>query len=121
MDDRFTVSDSGATVYGGLGNDTVTISAGISGITLDQNVDRVNFTGAAAGYAFKQTGNKINVYDATAATLLASVPVQVDGDGTVLGFSNGYASAKLVAGVMTLGGATVSSTSAGTLTPLLQQ
>jgi len=39
----------------------------------------------------------------------------------VLGFSDGYVSAKLTAGVMTLGGATVSTSAPGALTPILQQ
>ena len=43
-------------------------------------------------------------------------------DGTVLGFSSdGTASAKLVAGVMTLGGATVSTSVPTTLAPTLQK
>ena len=104
----------------GAENDTVTIAAGVTGISLDQNVDRVNFTGAAGSYTFKQTGNKINVYDTTGATLLVSVPVQGDSDGTVIGFSNGVASAQLTGGVMTLGGATVSTGTPTTLTPTLQ-
>jgi hypothetical protein len=62
--DILTVSNSGATVYGNSGYDTVTIADGISGITLDQNVERINFSGTASSYAFKQTGNKINIYSA---------------------------------------------------------
>ena len=119
LDDIFTVSNSGTTLYGGAGNDTVTIAAGVTGISLDQNVDRVNLLGTSSSYTFKQTGNKINVYDSTGATLLASIPVQGDADGTVIGFSNGYASAQLAGGVMTLGGATVSPTPT-TLSPALQ-
>ena len=114
LDDSFTISNSGATLYGGKGNDTVTLAAGISGVTLDQNVERITLAGASGSYAFKQTGNKINVYDTFGITLLASVPVQGDSDGTVLGFSDGYASAKLAASVMTLGGVTV-----GTSAPIV--
>jgi len=91
-DDSFTISNSGATVYGGSGNDTVTISADMSGVTLDQNIECINFSSASTTYAYKQTGNKINVYSST-SILLASVPVQGDGDGTVLSFSDGKASA----------------------------
>ena len=119
LDDSFTVSNGGATLYGGTGKDTVTITSGVAGVTLDQNVERLNLSGASGSYAFKQTGNKINVYDATGTTLLASVPVQGDSDGTVIGFSDGYASAKLVAGVMTLGGATVGPGVPGVIEPVL--
>ena len=54
------------------------------------------------------------------ATVLVSVPVQGDADGTVIGFSNGMASALLSGGVMRLGDATVSSGGATTLNPALQ-
>ena len=121
LDDSFTISNSGATVYGSAGNDTVTIASGTSNVTLDQNVDRINFASSSSSYQFKQTGNKINVYNVTGTTLLVTVPVQGDTDGTVLGFSDGYASAKLTAGVMILGGATVSTSAPGALTPKLQQ
>jgi hypothetical protein len=118
-DDRFTASNSGISIYGGPGYDTVTISDGISGVTLDQNVERINFSGTASSYAFKQTGNKINIYNASGSTLIATAPVQGDSDGTLLGFRDGTASALLSGGVMTLGGKTVSSTTAGVLTPTL--
>jgi hypothetical protein len=117
--DKFTIVNSGASVYGGPGYDTVTISDGISGVTIDQNVERINFSGTASSYAFKQTGNKINIYNSSGATLIATAPVQGDSDGTVLGFSDGTASALLSGGVMTLGGKTVSSTSAGVVAPTL--
>jgi hypothetical protein len=119
-DDIFIVTNSGATLYGGSGSETVTISSGVSGVILDQNVDRINFSGASNSYAFKQTGNKINTYSAAdASLLLVSAPIQGDSDGTVLSFSDGKASTRLSGGVMTLGGATVSSTSASVIVPIL--
>jgi hypothetical protein len=108
VDDLFYVGNSGLTIYGGSGNDTVTIAAGVTGVKLDQNVERINLPGAADSYAFKQTGNKLNIYDTTGTTLLVTVPVQGDADGTVLGFSDGSVSAMLTGGVMTVGGKTVS-------------
>jgi hypothetical protein len=60
----------------------------------------------------------INVYD---SYLLVRTPVQGDMDGTILAFSNGYASAAMgTGGVMTLGGAIVSSTAATRLSPVLK-
>jgi hypothetical protein len=118
--DIFTVSNSGTTLYGGSGIDLVTISAGMYGVILDQNVERINLSDASNNYAFKQTGNRINVYNASGTTLLVSAPVQGDNDGTVLAFSNGSASVLLSSGVMTLGGATVSSTVSSTLAPTLK-
>ena len=115
-DDNFTVSNNGTTLYGNTGNDAVTIATGITGVTLDQNIERINFSGASNSYAFKQTGNLINVYDAAnIKLLLAKAPVQGDNDGTIFGFSDGIAEAHLTGGVMTLGGMAVS---AGAATPL---
>jgi hypothetical protein len=89
----------------------------MSEIILDQNVDRINFSEVSSNYTFKQTGNKINVYDVSGTTLLVTVPVQGDVDGTVLAFSNETASARLLNGVMTLGVKTVTSTTSA-LSPL---
>ncbi|MEI6703769.1 MAG: hypothetical protein WCL71_09595, partial [Deltaproteobacteria bacterium] len=101
-DDVFTVSNSEAVLYGGSGSNIVTILDGATGITLDQNVESIKFSGASSSYTFKQTGNMINIYDAAGVTLLAKAPVQEA--GTVLGFSNGKASALMAdSGVMTLG------------------
>jgi hypothetical protein len=120
VDDSFSISNSGAALYGNSGTDAVTIAVGTAGGVIDQNVERVNFSGASSSYTFKQTGNKINVYDAAGATLLASAPVQGDADGTVLSFSNGVASATIQSGgVMLLGGATVNAIAATLLTPTL--
>lgn len=111
--DKFTISNSGATVYGGSGYDTVTIATGVAGVSLDQNVEQVNFPDTLSRYAFKQTGNKINVYDFVGSTLLVTMPVQ--SGGTLLTFSDRSASALLNGGVMALGGVTVSSSTATTL------
>jgi hypothetical protein len=113
------VGNSGTTVYGNTGKGIITISSGISGVNLDQNIERINFLGLSSSYKFKQTGNIINVYDA-AGTLLVKAPVQGDSDGTVLSFTDGTASVLLSGGVMTLGGKTVSSGTAGLLTPVLK-
>jgi hypothetical protein len=111
--DTLTISNSGLTVYGNSGTDTITIASGVTGVVLDQNIERINFSGALSSYTFKQTGNKINIYDAAGTTLLASAPVQGDADGTVLSFSNASASATLqTGGVMKLGTATVSAVAA---------
>jgi hypothetical protein len=120
-DDSFTVSNSGTILYGNTGKGVVTIAPGISGVMLDQNIGQINFAGAVNSYAFKQTGNMVNVYNALGTLLLVKVPVQGDTDGTILSFSDGMASAKLTGGVMTLGGKTVSSSAPTTLSPALKQ
>jgi len=116
LNDSFTLNSSGTTLYGNTGIDKVTLALGVSSTVLDQNVDEVVFLNTSGSYAFKQTGNKINVYDSTGSSLLVSAPVQGDADGTLLSFVNGMASARLAGGVMSLGTATVSS---GAATPLV--
>ena len=114
--DVFTVTNSGTWVYGAAGGDeVVTIANGTTGIVLDQHIERVQFPLALNAYTFRQTGNKITVYNSTGATLIATATVQGDADGTVLSFSNGKASVFVSAGGMTVGGAAVSSSVA---TPL---
>jgi len=105
-------------VYGNTGKGIVTISSGISGVILDQNIERINFTNPSSSYKFKQTGNIINVYDTT-DKLLVKAPVQGDADGTILSFDNGTASVLLSVGVMRLCGVTVSPSAATILTPTL--
>lgn len=108
--DSFIISNSGATVFGGTGNEVVTLGAGVSGVILDKNIERVALAGDSSNYSFKQTGNKLNVYNIADSRLLASAPLQGDAGGTQFKFSNGVFDAKLSAGVMSLGGATVSTT-----------
>jgi len=108
--DFFTVSNSGVTVYGNSGSEIITVSPGTANITFDQNIEKINFSGAESNYKFMQTGNQINIYDADGTTLLAKGPVQGDADGTLLAFSNATGSAIMASGgVMLLGGAAVSS------------
>ena len=113
-DDNFTVSNSGNFIYGSNGRSTVTISSGVSGVTLDQNIGQINFLSPSSSYTFKQTGNIINIYDSTGTSLIVSAPVRGD-NGTQLYFSNGTASAKINSGTMTLGGVTVSYSTATAL------
>ena len=108
--DVVTVSNSGMAVYGNTGYDVVTIADGVYGVTLDQNIERINFTTELSNYKFKQTGNIINVFSALGTLLIITAPVQDDNDGTLLSFSNGTASVKITTGgTMTLGGAIVTS------------
>jgi hypothetical protein len=116
-DGSFTVYNKGTSIYGSAGNNAVTIGSGATGVLLDQNVERINFSDASSNYIFKQTGNLINIYDASEVTLLAKAPVQGDSNGTVLSFSDGTASAKLAGGVMTLGDVALNSVTARVLSP----
>ncbi len=106
-DTTFTVSNNGVSVYGAEGTQSV-VDSGATGLVIDQNVESLLLTGALTDYTFQQAGNQIQVRDAAGTTVLATIAVQGDDNGTQLTFSNGTANARLIAGVMTLGGATIS-------------
>ena len=128
--DSVKILDSGTTVYGGKGNEVLTIAAydstnsipfstSISNVTVDQNVGQLNFDLPSYFYQFQQAGNTIKVYNSTGANLVLSAPVQGDSDGTLFSFADGTGSAILVAGKMTLGGALVSASQPISVTPSL--
>lgn len=108
------VSNSMA-VYGSTGTESVLVDVNTTGVILDQNVERVDLPGASSAFTYLQAGNQLKVY--SGANLVATVPLQGDADGTQVVFANGSVSAKLTAGVMTLGGATVPSAAAAAVTP----
>ena len=135
--DSVTVVDSGTTIYGGKGTETITLanyntaqsafnslgavpfSNFIHNVTIDQNVSQINLPMPSFFYEFKQAGNTINVYDSAGANLVLSGPVQAGSNGTVFSFADGTASAVLSAGKMTLGGALIGSTTPTFVTPTL--
>jgi hypothetical protein len=112
-----TVSDSNVSVFGATGTEAVVVlGSGVTGLALDQNVERVQLAWPSTNYRYLHAGNQLKVYHADGATLLATISVQGDSDGTQLTFANGTASAKLSGGVMTLGDAVVGSAAPGPLT-----
>jgi len=113
--DNFTVASNNSTVYGTTGTESVTINSGVTGTVLDQNTETVVFNGATSAFTYQQAGNTLKVY--SGANLVATIPAQDDANGTLMTFTDGTVSAKLTSGVMNLGGAAVSSTAAGAVTP----
>ncbi|MBV5310352.1 Calx-beta domain-containing protein, partial [Chromatium okenii] len=111
-DTTFTLSNA-ATVYGAAGDQKVIVNEGVTGVTFDQLVERVDLPGSFASFKYQQAGNGLQVYSGT--TLLATIPLQAD--GTQIVTSGGSVMASLAAGVMTLGGSTVSDAAAGAVTP----
>ena len=110
--DVFTVSNQNVSVYGATGTEVVTIGAGVSGVVLDQNIERVVFANTRSSYTFQQSGNQLLVYSGT--VLLSRTPLQDDSDGTQFSFADGVVDGKVSAAGMTLGGASVGqTTSAG--------
>jgi hypothetical protein len=135
--DSVTIVDSGTTIYGGKGTETITLanyntaqsaynslgavpfSNFIHNVSIDQNVGQINLPMPSFFYEFKQAGNTINVYDSTGANLILSGPIQSGSVGTLFSFADGTASAVLSAGKMTLGGTLIGSTTPTFVTPTL--
>lgn len=116
--DASTVSDDNVRVYGAAGDETVKLKQGAGSLLLDQNVERLQLPGSSSDYQYLQTGNQLRIYAADGSAFVAAIPLQGDSDGTLLAFADGMVSAKLAAGgIMSFGGATVSSTAASTLVP----
>jgi hypothetical protein len=105
-------------VYGASGEEAVKLNQGVVGLLVDQNVERIQLPGSSGDYQYLQTGNQLKIYAADGSTLVATIPLQGDSDGTLLAFVDGTVSVKLAAGgVMSFGGATVSDASVGALVP----
>lgn len=124
-DKSLVVGNSNTEVIGlsGTGVESVTIAQGVTNVTLRQNIEQLVLNGASSTYKYQQAGSTLKIYATDGTTLIATVPVQggsadVGGDGTLITFTDGTASARLTSGVMTLGGATLSTT-AGAATPSL--
>lgn len=107
--DNFTLS-SAATVYGSTGTEKVTINAGVTGVVVDANVERVDLDGNSSTYTFQQSGASLKVL--SGGVVVATIPLQEDANGTQLVFANGSVEAKVGATGMTLGGAAVTATAA---------
>jgi hypothetical protein len=102
-------------VFGSTGTEKVVVNSGVTGVVVDANVERVDLPGASSAYTFQQAGNQLKVF--SGATVVATIPLQDDTDGTQVVFTNGSVSAKVGATGLTLGGATVPSTAAAAVTP----
>jgi len=113
---NFAAASTGLSLYGAAGNESVSLARGVSGLELDQLVERVQFDGlATAGLRFQQQGIGLLVYEGT--TLLARVPLQNDADGTLITTADGTMQAKVSAAGMRLGGTLVSPTAPGAVVP----
>lgn len=108
--DNFALS-SPATVYGSTGTEKVTINAGVTGVVVDANVERIDLAGNSSTYTFQQSGASLKVL--SGGVVVATIPLQEDANGTQVVFANGSVEAKVGATTgMTLGGAAVTATAA---------
>jgi hypothetical protein len=88
-------------IYGALGQETVRLQATGNRITVDQNIERIEIPGRLVDYGFTQAGNTVQI--SSGSTLLASVAVQGDTDGTAMIFKEGSTQIKLVGVTLFLG------------------
>lgn len=108
--DATTVS-SPVSVFGGTGAETLKVASG-GVVTVDPNVDRIEFGGNAADYKFEVEGTKVKIY--SGATLVATTGVQGDTNGTVLAFADGSGSLLLTGlDAATFGGKALVTTDGG--------
>lgn len=114
--ESFTLANS-AEVYGaaGTGTEKVLLTGAATAITTDQNIERVELSGNVSAYTFQVVGNQVKVYSGT--TLVTTIGVQGDADGTKVAFADGSADLKITGlNAATLGGQAVSSASATAIT-----
>jgi len=104
--DTFTVSNNNVRVFGAAtGTEVVTVGAGVTGVVLDQSVERVALGAAPGAYTYQQQGINLVVYSGT--TVVTTVPLQAGANGTALTFTTGTVKAVVSATGMTLGGTAV--------------
>ncbi|HKX77158.1 MAG TPA: hypothetical protein VJM34_01420 [Novosphingobium sp.] len=100
--------------FGGSGSERISFSGPATGTVIDQNIETVSFNGNASAYLFQQAGNTLKVFSGQAQ--ITTIVIQDDVNGTQLIFGSASASAKLVAGVMQIGGGTVPTSAPGAVT-----
>lgn len=109
-DTNYEIGNNNTKVFGATGSQKVTLKAGVTGVTLDANVEGVVFVGATTDYKFKQVGAGVEIYAADGTTLIAktgSVEATVP-----LTFANGTVDAKVGASGLTIGGTVITATAA---------
>lgn len=115
--DSFTAASNNLSITGasGAGSETVLINTGITGTTLDANVERVDVAGNLSDYKFvfiSGTGFQIQT---TAGTVVGTIPSL--NQNTTVAFADGSATlSQTGASTFTLGGQTVATGTAATIT-----
>lgn len=109
--DIFTINNGNAFVYGSLGTERVAVDGSVSGLTIDQNVEAISFSGTKNSYSYQQSGNQLLIY--SGSTLCCRAALQDDNNGTQLTFSDVSVEGKISAAGMTLGGVSILDISSG--------
>ena len=84
---NYTLSQSGVTIYGNVGNETVTLVAGDHNESIDSHVEKVVLPVQASSYSWTIQSGNISLYDAS-HTLVATIGVERTVSGTNLTFSD---------------------------------
>ena len=103
--ESYNINNNNDVVFGGSGNEIITVGAGITGVTVNQLTEGVRLNGAFSAFTFQQQGNQLVVYSGGVVVLTA--PLQNDADGTLITTTDGTVQAKVSAAGMTLGSAAV--------------
>lgn len=98
---------------GGTATDTAGITDAATGSSFDQNIEVVTLAGNTTDYKYQQQGNQLLVFN-NASTLIATIGVQDDANGTLVNFNNAQGvSAKLDGITLELNGTAVPTAAPG--------
>lgn len=98
--ETYNTANDDTQILGSGGTEQVVILNGVTGATVDGNVERVDFSGAIADYTFSSTGGQLNVFD-TDGNLVAQIS---DSGGKQVVFSDGALDVAVDGTGLTVGG-----------------
>jgi hypothetical protein len=107
--DSFASVNNNETIYGGAGTGTVTLAAGVTGVTEDSNVTETQLSGASASFKYAQAGAQLLVYNA-AGTLLNTLNI-ANNIAQTLTFTDGSTTTTRSGAAMQVAGTLVTGTS----------
>jgi VWFA-related protein len=110
--DSFIISNTGTTIYGGSGNETIKISTGVTGVKTDANIDRLELPGALATYNFLVVAGTGIQIQTTSGVVVVTIPTL--NQNATIAFTDGSTSlAQTGSSTFTLGNLAISTTTAG--------
>jgi hypothetical protein len=123
----YTLAQSGVSIYGNVGTESVTLASGVHNESIDANVEKVSLPSPVSAYTWSTQSGNISLFDATHA-LVATIGVDpVASSGTTLSFADQTLTAQLYNNVITFhnalgqvvqSGGTVLASSTSSPTPL---
>lgn len=112
--ETYNAATSGSTISGGTGTEQVNVFAGVTGLDVAGNVERVDLPGNIADFTFSSFGNSLTIRDGS-GNIVASIS---DAGGKDVVFEDGKLDVAFdsTTSTLTVGGVTVGSTAAA-ITP----